>query len=99
MAGTIIRVGPLEEVRGKVQGLIRLWSRPPPRVDAREEGGMNKSGRAAGGGSMGDKFQEGQGRKRKRGDNRGGLAPKRLLSPRGGDGQTTRVLEWLNTIS
>ena len=84
VAGTIIRVGALEEVRGKVQELIRLWSRPPPRVDARKEGGMDKGGRAAGGGSGADKFQKGQGRKRTRGDDLGGPAPKRLLRPRGG---------------
>lgn len=98
VAGTIIRVGPLEEVRGKVQELIRLWSRPPPRVDGMEEGGIDKAGRAAGGGSGADKSQEGKGRKRTRGDHLGSLAPKRVLRPRGGDGKTTMVLKWLNTI-
>lgn len=84
VARRVIRVRPIEHVRSKVNELIQAWSRPPPRVDASTEGGPDKGRRAAGGGSGGDNFQEGQGtsgrkRKRKRGDDLGGLAPKWLL--------------------
>lgn len=101
VAGTgEVRVGVIENVRSKVNELIRAWSRPAPMARENRAGGESKGGKPAedGNGEGGGKLEEPPGNKRKRSDDGGGLAYKRLLRPRGGNYNQKRISEWLKTI-
>ena len=97
VAGGVVRVGAIEHVRIKFNELIRVWSRPPPRVSESEAGGKDDGGGTVGD-SSGRREEQEQGKKRKRGEELGRLAPKGLLLEQGGHEDKTRIVEWLENI-
>ena len=65
--GGVVRVGAIEHIRIKFNELTKVWSRPPPRVSESVAGGKDDGGGTVGDGSR-RREEQGQGKKRKRGE-------------------------------